>query len=195
MRTRTLTLGLAVILANCVRPSPLSTPREDDLSIVFPRFFENSPSEVGAEGAAYELDGVTLRAIMIAANDFLPPGREKRPCWERQEAHRYRVIRQGNIIFVRIDEDLEACGLQYISLDTGATYAISTDGHILRRGLDNDPVSSPDPRAVALGLSADSGVHPPVDAIWGVPLNFLTPKPRDGGSAPFTSDGGTSGTP
>src|SRR5690348_8949525 len=71
------------------------------------------------EAGPYELDGVVLRAIMIAANDFLPPALDKTPCLARPEAYQYRVIRQGDIVFVHIMEDLEHCGLQYIAVDSG----------------------------------------------------------------------------
>jgi hypothetical protein len=114
-------------------------PVENDRSIVFPQFFEQSVVEVGARGELYELDGVVLQAIMIAANDFLPPSTKERPCWDRQEAHRYRIIRRDPVIFVRIDEDSAACGGGYVSLDSGAKYAISTDGRILRRVVDGEP--------------------------------------------------------
>jgi hypothetical protein len=120
-------------------------PVEDDRSIVFPPFFEQTAVEVGAQGAPYELEGVVLQAIMIAANDFLPPGTKERPCWDRQEAHRYRVIRQGDVIFVRIDEDPAFCGGGYVPLDSGVKYAISTDGRILRRVVDGEPEDSVEP--------------------------------------------------
>jgi hypothetical protein len=145
MKMKGLTPGLtvilgSVILGSCVWPLwPRPIPLEEDSSITFPRFFDRSSIEVGADGGPYELDGTVLRAVMIAANDFLPPGGRKQACWDRQEAHRYQIIRQGNIIFVRIDDDLESCGLQYVSLDTGATYAISIDGRILRRMFDGQP--------------------------------------------------------
>lgn len=133
-------LGMAFILAGCVRsPNSRTVPLENDRSVVFPSFFEHAAIEVGSGQKPYELDGVLLRAIMIAANDFIPPSDEERPCWGMQEAYRYRVLRQGNIIFVHISEDLEYCGMQYISVDTGAKYAISTDGRILRRLLGTEP--------------------------------------------------------
>jgi hypothetical protein len=71
--------------------------------------------------------------ILVLASD------KERSCGNRQEAQRYRVIRQGNIIFVRIDEDTAFCGGGYLSLDSGAKYAISTDGRILRRLVDGEP--------------------------------------------------------
>jgi hypothetical protein len=51
-------------------------------------------------------------------------------------AHRYRVIRQGDTIFVRIDDNPEFCGVRYVSLGTGVPYAISAEGRILRRVFD-----------------------------------------------------------
>lgn len=133
-------LGLMVFLAGCVRPTwPQPVEPEDDRSIVFPSFFEQPVVAVGAGGMPYELDGITLKALLIAMNDFLRPGKPGQPCWGSPEAHRYRIIRQEHIVFVRIDEDLEHCGLQYISVDSGVTYAISTDGRILRRVLEGEP--------------------------------------------------------
>jgi hypothetical protein len=138
MRTRILAFGVGCALTGCVQ-HPRPVPIQNDRSIVFPQFFEQDPVEVGAKADPYELEGVVLQAITIAANDFLPPSTKDRPCWDRPEAHRYRVIRQGPIIFVRIDEDAAFCGGGYVSLDSGAKYAISTDGRILRRVVDGEP--------------------------------------------------------
>jgi hypothetical protein len=116
-------------------------PIENDPSIRFPRFFEHTPVKLGAQGELFELDGVLLQALMIAANHRFPHETQDQPCLRRREAHQYRVIRRGDIIFVRIDQDLEFCGLDYvISLDSGVTYAISTNGRILRRVFDGEPV-------------------------------------------------------
>lgn len=134
MKTKTLFLVLAVGFAACVRrPSSPPVPREDDTSIALPNFHGQPAVAVGAEGQPYELDGAVMRALMIATNDYIPPGAEERPCWGSPQAHRYRVIRQGDIIFIDIEDDLEACGLQYVMLHSGVTYAISIDGRILRR--------------------------------------------------------------
>jgi hypothetical protein len=189
MRTKHLIPGLAVILGSCVWfPSSRPAPLEEDGSIVFPRFFERSTVELGADGQPYELDGAVLRAVMIAANDFLPPSSKKQPCWKRQEAHRYQIIRQGDIVFVRIDDDLESCGLQYVSLDTGATYAISTGGRILRRMFDGQPGAEPfHPDlldAGSQGSPAEVGVPAPVDE----PSRPLEAgAQQDGGSEPLPS--------
>jgi hypothetical protein len=168
MKTPILALVLAGTLS-CIR-SP-HTPRvavENGPSIAFPPFFAYSSIEVGAPGQAYVLDGATLQAIRIAIDDFLPPGGKERPCWNRPETQRYRVIRQGDIIFVRIDEDPEACGMQYVPLDTGVRYAISTDGRILRRLLDGEPEELPLPGKSVEGLApaVEPVPSPPSSAAW-----------------------------
>jgi hypothetical protein len=183
-------------------------PVENDRSIVFPRFFEHDAVEVGAGSGAYELNGAVLRAVMIAANDRFPPGTRKRPCWETPEAQRYRVIRQGTTIFVRIDEELEFCGLRYVSLDTGVTYAISTEGRILRRVFDgqpDQPLYAETPDAGGLARPSASGEPPVVDSSQDAPSRSQAPEGRDGGSnsshpipppaAPAIMDGGTAGVP
>ncbi|WNG55739.1 hypothetical protein F0U59_13930 [Archangium gephyra] len=138
MRLRNLPLTLTVILSSCAlfqKPAP----RQEDTSIKFPNFYEHFATTVGEQGKPYELDGATLRAITIAANDFLPPNGRERQCWEKQEAHRYRVIRRDDIIFVEIGSDPKACEPAVLPLDGGAKYAISMDGRILRRLFDGEP--------------------------------------------------------
>jgi hypothetical protein len=143
MRLRNLPLALTVILSSCAlfqKPAP-----QEDTSIRFPDFREHFATTIGEQGKPYELDGATLRAITLAANDFIPPNGREPQCWEKQEAHRYRVIRQGDIIFVQISSDPRACEPSVIPLDGGAKYAISTDGRILRRLFDGEPEDlSPD---------------------------------------------------
>ncbi len=140
MKTKTLFLVLAALFSGCARrPAQPPVPREDDTSIALPSFLRQPAGEVGVEGQMYELDGAVMQALMIATNDYIPPDGEDPSCWGSLRAHRYRVIRQGDIIFVDIEEDLEACGLQYIMLHSGVTYAISLDGRILRRVAGNSP--------------------------------------------------------
>lgn len=163
-----LAAGFAVVIVGCMRPTwPAPAPLENDRSIAFPQFFEPSTVETGAGTTQYKLDGVVLKAIMIAMNDYLHPDARDKTCMGSPEAHRFHVIRQENIIFVRIDEDLEFCGLQYLSLDSGARYAISTDGRILRRVFGGGPDKFLDTAV------PDAGVHE------GAP-----PAQQDGGSAP-----------
>jgi hypothetical protein len=72
MRTRNLLLALALFLSSCIRPPcPPAVSLEDDKTIMFPPFFDRAAGAVGTEGEAYELDGETLRALAIAANDLL----------------------------------------------------------------------------------------------------------------------------
>jgi len=130
-----------LILTTLLTSSCMLFPKRppEDLSIRFPNFHESFATIVGKQGHPYELDGVTLRALSIAANDFIPPGYKSRLCWDRQEAHLYRVIRQGDVIFVDISTNPAACEKTVIPLDGGARYAISLDGRILRRLFDGEP--------------------------------------------------------
>jgi hypothetical protein len=169
---------LAIFLGGCARsPGMRSVPAENDSSIVFPQFFEQTAVEVGAGAMPYELDGATLRAIMVATNDFLPPTSKELPCWERPEAYRYRVIRQGDVIFVHMMENLEYCGLQYIAVDSGAKYAVSTDGRILRRLIGAEPEAIPRPGTPSAN---DAGPSVP-DSSLSVPLSPPRPEGQDGG--------------
>jgi len=175
MWMKSLPLLLAVSLYSCLRsPSPPSVRVEDDKSIRFPRFFEQQATKVGERGDPYELDGVTLRAIQIAANDFLPPSNKNPPCEFRQEAQHYRVIRQGDIIFVYVYEDPKSCGFTSPALDSGAKYAISTDGRILRRVIDGQPEEPFEP------VNLDAGGWVP--ARPGVPSGY--DAQLDGGTDP-----------
>jgi len=169
---------------------------EEDPSIRFPNFFEHSAITLGAQGQPFELDGVTLQALLIAANDFLPPDGKDHPCQDRMEAHRYRVIRQEDIVFVQIEDDDEFCGLKYLSLDTGARYAIHTDGRILRRSVGAEPGERPAPQSPDAGIPAtEAGI-----TLQDVPRHEPDAASKDGGTGPVSpvapptppnSDGGT----
>lgn len=143
---------MLVVVSGCVRSqSSSATPVQDDKSIVFPAFYENPAVVVGQPNQAYALDGVTLRALMVAANDLIPPGAQAESCWETLEAHGFQVIRQGDIVFVSVHADLARCGSSFLMLDSGVKYAISTDGRILRRVLDGEPEAS------VPAMSSDAG--------------------------------------
>ena len=182
---RGLLLAAAVVLASCARnPGWRPASIDEDTSIVFPEFFEREALQVGAESQPYELDGVMLRTIAIAARDFLPPDSKRQSCWDRQESYRYRVIRQGGIVFVRISADPESCNPGPRMLDGGVRYAISTEGRILRRLFDGEPEAPLVPQAADAGLlqpPTDPSI-PPGDTSWGEPLS---PPPAgwiDGGT-------------
>lgn len=188
MKMRQLPVLLAVILSGCMLlRRPHSAPLEDDTSIVFPRFSERTAVAVGTGEELYELDGVMLRAAMVAVNDFLPPGAKNPSCWDRQEAYRYRVIRQGDIVFVRISPDLAYCGRKFLMLDAGATYAISSEGRILRRLFDGEPEGSLTREPSDAGVRGDPmapGTAPSVETHPNEPSSFLPPQWLDGGSGP-----------
>ncbi|WP_147443759.1 hypothetical protein [Corallococcus sicarius] len=173
-RYASLLLGLAAI--GCTRAIvATSVPVEDDPSIRFPEFFEQAPLEVGDAGPPLLLEGVVLQALTLAADDFLPEGRAELPCADRQASHVFRVIQRGEIIFVRIDEDPAACGRAHPGLDSGARYAISRDGRILRRVLDGmEPYTAP----VDAGPfeKAEPGVSPSFDPRRPAPQPFLGPS-------------------
>jgi hypothetical protein len=153
---RDLLLLAAITLTSCAR-SPTTAPLKEDQSIVFPEFFERVGTVVDEPGEPYDLDGVTLRAITIAANDLIPPPVKDTPCWNRPEAYRYRIIRQGDIIFVRIYANAAYCDHNFLILDSGARYAISLDGRILRRVFDGEPEGGPTPPTPDAGDHESSG--------------------------------------
>lgn len=187
MKKELLFLVLAIPLMSCVR-SPRPTARAEDPSIVFPHFHEQAAVQVGAQDSSYELDGSLLRALTLAANDFLPPDAKRPACWDRQESHRYRVIRQADIIFVRIDEAPEACGQRAPALHSGASYAISQDGRILRSLIDGQPDGSSRPtsgEAGDEGVSAKPGVSSQSPEFQGEPRHVQPPSSEpDAGFAP-----------
>jgi hypothetical protein len=141
-----------VVASGCVRSqSSSAAPVQDDQSIVFPAFYASPAVVVGQPGQTYALDGVMLRALMVAANDFIPPGTQAQSCWETLEAHGFQVVRQGDIVFVAIHADLARCGHPFLMLDSGVKYAIGADGRILRRVFDGAP-EAPGPE-----MSSDAG--------------------------------------
>jgi hypothetical protein len=169
VRARGYVFVLVTLLSACLR-SPGSSPvtREDDKSIVFPQFFEHEAVRVSADAAIYELNGELLQAMMIATNDFLRADDKNQGCWERQGT-RYRVIRQGEVIFVYVYRDLAACGLSYAAADLGAKYAISADGRILRRVVDGEPLEPMMSKGLDGGrqaVPAELGTSAEFDAGW-----------------------------
>lgn len=179
---------VAIALLSCVRsPNSHRVHVEDDKSIVFPDFFAG---EVSGDGHPHLLDGVTLRALVVASQDFFPPDSRELPCWEKQEGHDYRIIRQADVVFVYIYVSPARCARKFLTFDAGAKYAISADGQILRRVFEGEPERPP-------GLSSpDAGVQDPSDepglssiiqAPGDEPSRYLPSTWLDGGTEP---DGG-----
>jgi hypothetical protein len=136
MKLRNL-MSIAIVLSGCIRkPEQFSTPAGRDRSVTFPLSAGQGLIEVEARKATYDLDGEIMRALMIAANDYIPPGISNPPCWARHEALTYRFTRREDIIFVYIGENFAYCGSKRIPMHSGANYAISKEGRILRRVID-----------------------------------------------------------
>ncbi|MBZ4375701.1 hypothetical protein [Corallococcus sp. AS-1-6] len=177
----------AVLCTACMRreAGPSDSLTSEDRSVVFPEMFAREALTVGAPGQPYSLEGSLLRAMVVAADDFLPRHQEGRSCSSRREAHRFRILREGDIVFIRMDLDPRACEPGGMLLDGGATYAVRlSDGRILRRLHDGEP----DGALVPAG--SDAGVHtgpsdssiPVGDTSWGEPQPSFPVQLLDAGS-------------
>ncbi|HZI12971.1 MAG TPA: hypothetical protein VE153_21495 [Myxococcus sp.] len=162
-----------------------------DKSVTFPVSPAREVVKVGAPGQVYELDGEVLRAVEVAANDLFPSGLPVTVCRNKREAHTFRFRRQEDIVFIYIDEDPAYCGRRYASLDSGAKYAVHTDGRILRRiveGIDEDDgvwrLKTPDGGRVT--VITEPGVIPDM-ASPGAPdsgVLKVIPEPMDASGVP-----------
>jgi hypothetical protein len=117
---------------------PLLGSREirEDLSVRIPREWPKTTN----------LDGPTLQAIRVAADDWAPRAGPEVTCEDSQFAYVFEAFRQGDIIFVRISHGLNAQCPRSV-LDGGAVYAIGLDGKILRRLPDGYPDLAEPPRS------------------------------------------------
>ncbi|RKG81279.1 hypothetical protein D7W79_05950 [Corallococcus exercitus] len=184
---RRLLLMGTLLCAGCMRreANPPDVLASEDRSILFPEMFSREALPVGAPGQTYLLEGSLLQAMVVAADDFLSRAREGQSCWSRREAHRFWVLREGDVAFVRMDLDPRACESGGLLLDGGATYAVRlSDGRILRRLYDGEPggpavPGSPD-AGVSAGLSDPS--IPVGDTSWGEPLPSFPSQWMDAGS-------------
>jgi hypothetical protein len=187
MTKRGLSLLVSAALMGCVRSQmPVSARVEEDPSIVFPVYAEDSVVVVQPSAQPYVLEGGLLRALMTAAQDFLPPASKDVLCQDRIESQRYRVLRQGDLYFIHISEDPAACGKTWPSLDSGAWYAVDLEGRIRRRIVEGMPMDAALDGGVDAGLSvpAEPGVAPSMDSHWNRPERPWPEELRDGGSAP-----------
>jgi hypothetical protein len=182
---RRLLLTAAIALTGCARnPKPFSAPLEQDMSIVFPESFGPTPV-VGRPGKPYALEGATLQALMVATNDFLSPLSKEMACWSRRDAYVYQVLRQADVIFIEIHADPTACEGEFLMLDSGVRYAISTDGRILRRLQSGEP-EWPGPAPA----SSDAGVSAGMDAL-DISAAVEIPKGSPSVDGGIRVDGGT----
>ncbi|NOK12918.1 hypothetical protein [Corallococcus exercitus] len=175
-------LASALVLAGCMRAAvPAPAKYEEDPSITFPRFFAQPAVSLATEGTVYELDVDTLRALTVATRDLLPPQDATVSCGSRWESQQYRVVRQGDVIFIRIDEDPRACGRTQPALDSGASYAIHRDGRILRRLIDGQPDGSRPGDAGVSSTPGEPGAASP-GALGDGPSPFLPRSWQDAGT-------------
>ncbi|MFE8603114.1 hypothetical protein [Archangium violaceum] len=190
-----LMLATAVILFSCIRRwEAFSTPVQNDRSIIFPLSVGGGFVEINAQEKTYQLDGEVLRALVIVINDLFPPDVSKLDlsCRVKQEAHTFRFTRRDDIIFVYVNENPAYCGRTAPALDSGAKYAISKDGRILRRvidGMDEDDhlwlLKKPDGGAVIVATKEydspsledldkpDSGILKIITEPWDMPDTFV----------------------
>jgi hypothetical protein len=198
MKLRVISVLLWMVLLSCRHPQD-DWHQHQDRSIKMPRFDASTRVD-------QIVDGPTLQALRIAADDFLPPSTKPRPCSETQAAHDYEVSREGDIIFVRISENPERCGGKYHSLDGAVRYAISKDGRILRRVLDGEPADAETddgglPRGSVELLARPDGGAPILDSSvrwdWSLTPPWLLDGgvPVDGGVPGPHPDGGAFGSP
>lgn len=178
-----------VAALSCVRQAP-SWYQQQDPGIEIPPLDSNTQI----------VDGATLQALRLAADDFIPPSSDARACAATQASHLYRYMRRGDIIFVEIERDPAACGGQGHALDGAGRYAISKDGRILRRVLDGDGTNTwPDDAGSWTVLPTTPDGWPVVDDTASVDVQYLPPwQLVDGGlpdsgavSATLHSDAGT----
>jgi hypothetical protein len=105
-----------------------------DPTIRCPNFYGAIPTTM-ADGGIFEFDDLLVQALRVATEDFFGGSRPLgRPCSADKSAYSYRVVRRGDLVFVKIVGEPQRCGLNVIS-HAGATYAIDADGKILHRHL------------------------------------------------------------
>ena len=116
-------------------------PVQQDPNVQCPNFYETLPIEITADGGGiFEFDDLPVQALQVATEDYFQGPRPLgKPCsypkdafTYRRDAYTYRLVRQGDIVFVKIVADPDKCGRHGLS-DEGATYAIGPDGEILHR--------------------------------------------------------------
>src|SRR5687767_9070892 len=118
MRTNTVSLLLIASLGACATYQFLGYREiKEDLSVRFPPFPVYTTT----------VDGPTLQAIRVAADDFRPRPGPGITCRRSQFGYRFNALRRGDIIFVEVEQDTEQCGGN-LHLHGSARYAIGLDG-------------------------------------------------------------------
>lgn len=170
MKAKSLLLLPIVMALGCIHPRDWFQPQDSSIQMLsYDSIFAGAP-----------IDGSTLRAFKVAADDFFSARSTPRACIDTPEAHRYYAVRRGEIIYVAIMQDPAYCGRAYHSLDSGVRYAISVDGRILRRLLDGEP---------DLNAPADGGAEPVILDAGAAAIDVTVP-PDARVSFPVSADAG-----
>ena len=142
------------------------------LPVVFPKLFGVEGTAVGEQGRLYGMEGITLRALLAAIDDFRLASLQGHPCGSAPEEQLYRIFDQGKLIFIEITANPSRCKPDSSMVAHGMKYAISPEGRILRRissgGPDDVPALQPSDAGVVGdggpwqdgGLPSDGGVTP-----------------------------------
>jgi hypothetical protein len=142
------------------------------LPVVFPELFGVEGTAIGEQGKLCRMEGITLRALLTAIEDFRLTSAQGHSCGSVPEEQFYRIFDQGEIIFIEITANTSNCKPGSLMMAHGVKYAISPEGRILRRissgGPDDVPALKPSDAGVAGdggpwpdgGLPSDGGVIP-----------------------------------
>ncbi len=151
----------ALLLVTCVRsPGSHRPPPPYDASIRFPRALKSPGLRLGQLEQRVRMDGAIVQAIMVVTRDFIPPSSGSDDCFTKPGDFDYDVLRDGDIIFVRISPNYDSCERGPWPLDWGAKYAISTDGRILTQindDYDDGPEWESPPSSPDAGTDEDAG--------------------------------------
>ena len=176
MKTKSLALLLVGLSVGCFHHRNRWPPRDPSIRMPDHEAIRRGPP----------IDGPTLRALQLAADDFFPAWGPLRACVDTPEAHTYHAVRYDEIIYVAISQDPGYCGRSYAALDSGARYAISVEGRILQRLLDGEP--EPD----VPGEDVEEGDSETAVLDGGTQTIDVTVPPGTQTGFPLSVDGGSS---
>ena len=125
-----------------------------------PNFYAAIPTRLGADGGIFEFDDLLVQALQVATQDFFD---DLPVCAAGRPVTKYRVTRQGDIVFVKIEGAPEKCG---------ASYAIDATGKILHRHLGSGVLPADDDEH-----GPDAGQPPSPPVLGAVDLDVPAPCP------------------
>jgi hypothetical protein len=128
------------------------------MAAVFPKLFGVEGTAIGEPGRLYRMEGITLRALLTAIDDFRPVSILGKLCGSAPEEQLYRIADQGPVIFIEIAANPSHCKPESSITSHGMKYAISPQGRILRRIFTGTRVDS---RWLDGGAQTDGGAGVP----------------------------------